>query len=390
MAVGAMPAPVTDAGGSAHRLGALLAGLALGGLALPFLQLRPNRIAAATPHHLWESLPPLPGALCVAGIVLVAAGIVLLRRPEDRLAVAAIALAGLALALGRGATALVPADLPYARVAPGAGFWLLLLAFALAAADALARLGLRPAGRVLVLAAVAAGVGAGLRAGLWEDLSVLREHAGRSEAFARALATHLGLSLGATAAALGLGVPAALAISRRPRLRAAVLAGINLVQTIPSMALFGLMIAPLAWIAATVPGAAAAGIAGIGLAPAAIALVAYALMPVTAATLAGLDAVPAAVLEAADGMGMTPRQRLLRVALPLALPGILTGARIVLVQTIGLAVIAGLVGGGGLGVFVFQGISQTAPDLVLLGALPTVAMAVTAGILLDAAVEASR
>ena len=143
-------------------------------------------------------------------------------------------------------------------------------------------------------------------------------------------------------------------------------------------------------IAATVPGAAAAGIAGIGLAPAAIALVAYALMPVVAATLGGLDAIPAAVLEAADGMGMTPRQRLRRVALPLALPGILSGVRIVLVQTIGLAVIAGLVGGGGLGVFVFQGISQTAPDLVLLGALPTVALAVAAGILLDAAVEASR
>lgn len=390
MAGGAIPAPAALAGGSAHRLGTLLAGLALGGLALPFLQLRPNRIAAATPHRLWESLPPLAAGLGLAGIVLAAAGFVLLRRPRLRLALAGAALAGLGLALGRGATGLLPADLPHARVAPGAGFWLLLLAFSLAAADALARLGLRWPGRVLVLAAVAAALGAGLRAGLWDDLSVLREHAGRSEAFARAFVTHLGLALGATAVALGLGVPAALAIARRPRLRAAVLAGLNLVQTIPSMALFGLMIAPLAWVAATVPGAAAAGIAGIGPAPAAIALVAYALMPVVAATLGGLDAVPAAVLAAADGMGMTPRQRLLRVALPLALPGILSGARIVLVQTIGLAVIAGLVGGGGLGVFVFQGISQTAPDLVLLGALPTVAMAVAAGILLDAAIEASR
>lgn len=390
MAVGAVSAPAAHGGGGVHRLGLLLAGLLLGGLALPFLQFRPNRIAAATPYRLWESLPPGAAALCVAGGVLAAAGIVLLRRPPARLALAAGALAGLALALGQGATALLPADLVYARVAPGAGFWLLLLALALAAGDALARLGLRPGGRVLALGAVALALGAGLKAGLWDDLSVLREHAGRSEAFARALATHLGLSLGATAAALGLGVPAALAIWPRPRLRGAVLALLNLVQTIPSMALFGLMIAPLAWIAATVPGAAAAGIAGIGLAPAAIALVAYALMPVVAATLGGLDAIPAAVLEAADGMGMTPRQRLRRVALPLALPGILSGVRIVLVQTIGLAVIAGLVGGGGLGVFVFQGISQTAPDLVLLGALPTVALAVAAGILLDAAVEASR
>lgn len=146
MAVGAVPVPAALAGASAHRLGALLAALALGGLALPFLQLRPNRIAAATPYRLWESLPPVPAALCLAGLVLAAAGIVVLRRPEARLVLAALALAVLALALGRGATALLPADLAYARAAPGAGFWLLLLAFALAAGDALARLGLRPGG----------------------------------------------------------------------------------------------------------------------------------------------------------------------------------------------------------------------------------------------------
>jgi osmoprotectant transport system permease protein len=87
---------------------------------------------------------------------------------------------------------------------------------------------------------------------------------------------------------------------------------------------------------------------------------------------------------------MTRRQRLLSIELPLAFPVILTGIRVVLVQNIGLAVIAGLVGGGGLGMFVFQGIAQTATDLVLLGALPTVAMAFIAAILLDALVEISR
>jgi osmoprotectant transport system permease protein len=96
------------------------------------------------------------------------------------------------------------------------------------------------------------------------------------------------------------------------------------------------------------------------------------------------------VRDAARGVGMTARQRLLQVELPLALPAILTGIRIVLVQNIGLAVIAGLVGGGGLGVFVFQGISQNAGDLVLLGALPTVAMATGAAVLLDAVVDLSR
>jgi osmoprotectant transport system permease protein len=96
------------------------------------------------------------------------------------------------------------------------------------------------------------------------------------------------------------------------------------------------------------------------------------------------------VRDAARGVGMTGPQRLARVELPLALPGILAGIRIVLVQNIGLAVIAGLVGGGGLGVYVFQGISQNAADLVLLGALPTVAMAGGAAVLLDAAIDLSR
>jgi osmoprotectant transport system permease protein len=86
-------------------------------------------------------------------------------------------------------------------------------------------------------------------------------------------------------------------------------------------------------------------------------------------------------------MGMTDAQRLLQVELPLAFPVILTGIRIVLVQNIGLATIAALIGGGGFGIFVFQGIGQTAMDLVLLGALPTVALAFAAAIILDAAVE---
>ena len=150
------------------------------------------------------------------------------------------------------------------------------------------------------------------------------------------------------------------------------------------MALFGLLIAPLAWVGANLPGASALGIAGIGPAPAFIALVAYALLPIVSATVTGLDAVQPSVVDAADGVGMTRFQRLFSVELPLAFPIILTGIRVVLVQNIGLAVIAGLVGGGGLGIFVFQGISQTATDLVLLGALPTVAMAFIAAILLDA------
>ena len=153
------------------------------------------------------------------------------------------------------------------------------------------------------------------------------------------------------------------------------------------LALFGLLIAPLAWIAATVPGAAAIGIAGIGATPALLALFLYSLLPVVANTVAGLDGVPPEAEEAARGMGMTDGERLRQIELPLAFPVILTGIRIVLVQNIGLATVAALIGGGGFGVFVFQGIGQTALDLVLLGAVPTVALAFAAGAILDAVVE---
>jgi osmoprotectant transport system permease protein len=104
----------------------------------------------------------------------------------------------------------------------------------------------------------------------------------------------------------------------------------------------------------------------------------------------GLAGVSPAVTEAAAGMGMTERQRLFGIKLPLAFPVILTGIRIVLVQNIGLATIAALIGGGGFGVFVFQGVGQTAMDLVLLGALPTVALALAAAVLLDALIDMVR
>ena len=101
----------------------------------------------------------------------------------------------------------------------------------------------------------------------------------------------------------------------------------------------------------------------------------------------GLQRVSRQAVDAALGMGMTAAQTLGRVELPLALPVIITGIRVVLVQNIGMVTIAALIGGGGLGTFVFQGIGQTAIDLVLLGAIPIVALAFSASVLLDALIE---
>ena len=143
------------------------------------------------------------------------------------------------------------------------------------------------------------------------------------------------------------------------------------------------MIVPLSALAAAVPPLAALGVAGIGPAPAIIALILYALLPIVRNTVAGIAGVDPAVVDAARGMGMTRRQLFLQVQLPLASPLLLAGLRIVTVQTIGLAVVAALIGAGGLGTLVFAGLGQYAADLVLLGALPTIALALAADFLLQ-------
>ncbi|OLP61922.1 ABC transporter permease [Xaviernesmea oryzae] len=372
-------------------LGATLAVLALAALSLqPLMLLRPNRIAAAQALPFWNALPS--GLELAFGSIMTLAALLLVTRvgAKARLAAGVAGLIALGIAIGLSAAHLAPPGNAYARVSPAAGAWVLLFAFALALADALVRMRLSPLGRIAALIVAILVLAGFFASGLWRDLSVLREYASRSDAFSRELRVHAALSVFSLLAAVVIGLPLAIAMRRIAPLRRVLLPALNVLQTVPSMALFGLLIAPLAWVAAQVPGASALGIAGIGVAPAFLALLAYSLLPIVASTITGFEAVPAETREAADAMGMTARQKLVQVELPLALPVILTGVRIVLVQNIGLSVIAGLVGGGGLGVFVFQGISQTAIDLVLLGALPTVAMSFAAAVLLDALIDLTR
>jgi osmoprotectant transport system permease protein len=300
-----------------------------------------------------------------------------------------LVLTTLAILIGWSATYLTPADDTFARVSPGAGFWLLAFAFALLIADALIRLRLGPWPRIAMLITVGMTIALLLWSGAWRDLSILKEYTNRAPAFWQEAQAHLVLAFGSVTVASLVGLPIGVLCYKVRLLRAAVLNVLNIIQTIPSMALFGLLIAPLAWVAANVPGASVLGISGIGTAPAMVALFAYSLLPLVSNTVLGLQSVPASALDAAKGMGMSSSQRLFGIELPLALPVILTGIRIVLVQNIGLATIAALIGGGGFGVFVFQGIGQTAMDLVLLGAVPTVALAFTAAVTLDALVEMS-
>lgn len=373
------------------KLGVVIAALlAYGAFLAPFANFRANRIVPGEPRAILDALPAGLGTALLIFIVIALVFVVLKTPTLLRLLLGLAALSVLAILIGLSASHLTPPENTYARVSPASGFWLTSFAFALLTADALARLRLSPFARVTLLAAAAAAVAALLMSGAWDGLSILKEYGSRAETFWLEAGRHVLLALGSLVAATLVGLPLGILCHRVEALRAGVLNVLNIIQTIPSIALFGLLIAPLGWIALNVPGAAAIGIRGIGVAPAFVALFLYSLLPVVANTVVGLAGVPRDANDAARGIGMTDRQRLFGVELPLAFPVILTGIRIVLVQNIGLATIAALIGGGGFGVFVFQGIGQTAMDLVLLGAVPTVALAFAAATVLDAATELSN
>lgn len=370
--------------------GLLFAILGLAALLAPFMTLAANRIVAGDGVSVLRIAGPTITAPGVAAVTIGLAMGLTSRWTSLRLLGAVLGLAGLLWLLSRGAPVLLAQAGEYARVSPAAGFWCLLVIFMLLMADALAALKPGPITRGILLAAILVALVLVLRSGVLSDLSVFQEFSSRRDAFFTEFLRHLGLAFGSLAAAAVIGFPLGILCHNRAKLRGAALPVLSFLQTIPSLAMFGLMIPILGWIGSSIPGAQAIGIAGIGFAPAFLALLLYSLLPVVGNTVAGLAATPPAALETARGMGMTRGQRLLRVELPLGLPIILTGLRIVLVQNIGLAVIAGLIGGGGFGTFVFQGLNQTATDLILLGALPTVALALTAAIVMDILVELTR
>jgi osmoprotectant transport system permease protein len=175
-------------------------------------------------------------------------------------------------------------------------------------------------------------------------------------------AEHTVLVLISMAFALAIGIPLGILLTRRAALRGWVLGFANVMQTVPSLALFGFLIPiPL--------------IGGIGKRTAIVALVLYALLPILRNTLAGILGVDAAVRESAIAMGMTSGQLLWQVELPLAAPIILAGIRIATVTTIGTATIAAAIGGGGLGVFIFRGIASVDTTEILAGAVPAAMLA---------------
>jgi osmoprotectant transport system permease protein len=174
----------------------------------------------------------------------------------------------------------------------------------------------------------------------------------------------------AMALAIAIGVPLGILITRRPWLSKPILGSANVAETIPSLALFGFLL-PVPWL----------GVRADRLAIAALTL--YALLPIIRNTVTGISGVDPAVREAARAMGMTDRQILFHVELPLSVSTVLAGVRVATVLTIGVATIAAAVGAGGLGEFIFRGLAMVSNQLILAGAIPAAALALTADFLLS-------
>jgi osmoprotectant transport system permease protein len=182
---------------------------------------------------------------------------------------------------------------------------------------------------------------------------------------------HLWLVGVAIAIAIIIGVPLGIVVSRNAWLRKPVLGGTNVLQTIPSLALFGFLL-PAPWLGERADRLAI------------VALVLYALLPIVRNTYTGIIGIDAAVKEAALGMGMTDNQLLIQVELPLSAPVILAGVRIATVTAIGVATIAAAIGAGGLGELIFRGVAMVNDQLILAGAIPAALLALAADVALGA------
>ena len=360
-----------------NRVLLLLACVAIAAVALPFVNVAPNRLVSGEPRALWQiwAFTPLLLGAALASTVALAFW-------PGRTALWLTFLLSEALFIvlfwsaGQAATQMAAVESPLARTSVGSGLWLWLALCLLVCSDAIRRLTPQPVWRWLLNAQFWVIPLLILFSGDLNQLSLLKEYVNRQEVFDNALAQHLTILFGTLIPALLLGVPLGMWCYRHTSRQGAVFTVLNVIQTIPSVALFGLLIAPLAGLVKSFPALAAAGIAGTGLTPALIALVLYALLPLVRGVVAGLSQVQPDVLESAHAMGMSARQCFWKIQLPLALPLLVRSLRVVTVQTVGMAVIAALIGAGGFGALVFQGLLSSALDLVLLGVVPTIALAV--------------
>lgn len=226
-----------------------------------------------------------------------------------------------------------------------------------------------------------------LGVGWLNNLSVVVEFRQQEARFGQEFLNHVVLFVSSVIIGTLIGIPLGLWATRSRQAEKPIFFIANIVQTIPSLALFGLLIAPLTALSFAFPVLRHWGITGIGTAPAIIALVLYSLLPVTRNTYVGFKQLDPAMIDAGLSLGMSRSQVFRRIEVPLSAPLILEGVRTASVQAVGNTAVAALIGAGGLGWFIFQGITQAANDVVILGALPIMALALIVDIVMRRVVK---
>jgi osmoprotectant transport system permease protein len=352
--------------------------IGLSSVLLSWLTLKPSRVAAGTSLSLWQAAG-WDGATVILGLWLICLAISLTGKGRIHAAILGTA-ANLILVItfvlaGLAAGRLLVGEESFARVSLGAGVWTTLLAAYVVIFAARHRLNDLRLWRNLVSWAGLTALGILLFTGRFNSLSILQEFMGREERFVQELLRHVFLFGGSVAVGTLIGIPLGIWAARSKRAEKPVFYITNIMQTIPSLALFGLLIAPLSALSFAFPVLREFGVRGVGAAPALIALIIYSLLPIVRNTFVSLRQLDPAVLDAGFGMGMSHFQIFRRLEVPLAAPLVLEGVRTSSVQAVGLAAVAALIGAGGLGWFVFRGLGQAAPDLILLGAIPIIVLA---------------
>lgn len=358
-------------------------------LTFKVVEVKPNRIANGEKFTAYEFLGP-PALILAAGFLFMA---VLAYAPSRKKSLMTVITGALLfelfmLLLGSEGQNL-SMESPSIRISFSMGFYMILLMIYLVFSHALTVKD-KEAGimKVMILGMIFFLVLL-VYLGRFDAFSIIKEYGIKKDQFLGSLRTHLILSLGSVAAGALLAIPLGYLAYKKRKLESAVMVPLSIVETIPSLSLFGILLVPLAGLG-RIGFFKAIGVSGIGWAPAFVALTLYTLLPIGRNTLVGLTSVDRDVIEAAEGMGMSSRQIRRKIEFPLAIPVIVTGVRIALVQTLGGAVLAGLVGGGGLGTFVFLGLAEGSPDLVLLGVIPIVIMTLTMDGLLKTVIERIR
>ena len=361
-------------------LGAALVGLYGGG----WLSIAPNRLMPGEALAAAAVLGPWTHAAALLTASAVALGCSRRTGAAPAAFVLLLILAvGLLVLTGLGAGDLIQGRSAAARAMVGAGFWITLASLAILLVED--GRNLRAGWVAACLALAVAALAVSRRAGVFDALSLFVEFRARADAFEAAVLRHLALSGTALLLALAVSFPLGWLAFRSRRIRSGVDAALSAIQVVPAVALFGLLVSLLSLGLAAWPALRSLGLAAIGPVPALIGIACYLALPLTRSITAGFLSPDASVIEAARAMGMSTQRIAWEVRLPLGLPIFVGGLRVALVQSIGLMTLGGLVGAGGLGALVFEGMSQFASDLILLGSAPIVVIAILADVLLRSA-----